>query len=46
MLINDEMFKRIYEGLLLKCVDNFRIRKIMDKLHEGLCGAHKLGSKM
>ena len=46
MLVNDELFKRSQEGLLLKCVNDIEVRKIMHEVHEGICGAHKLGPKM
>ena len=46
MLVDNELFKRSQEGLLLKCVDNSEARSIMHKVHEGICRAHKSGLKM
>ena len=43
MLVDDEMFKRSQQGLLLKCVNGTEAKRI---IHEGICGAHKSGPKI
>ena len=46
ILVDDELFKRSQEGLLLKCVDDDEAKRIMHEVHEGIYGAHKSGSKI
>ena len=46
VLVDDELFKRSQEGLLLKRVNDVEAKRIMHEVHEGICGAHKLGPKM
>ena len=46
VLVDDELFKRSQEGLLLKCVNDVEAKRIMCEVHEGICGANKLGPKM
>ena len=45
-MVDDELFKRSQEGLLLKCVNDIEARRIMHEVYEGICGAHKSGPKM
>ena len=44
--MDDELFKRRQEGLLLRCVDKQKVKWIMHGVHEGTCKAHKLDPKM
>ena len=47
MLVNDELFKKSQEGLLLKFVDDdSNAKRIMHEVHGGICGAHKSSPKM
>ena len=46
VLVDDELFKRRQERLLLKCVNDIEAKRIMHKVHEDICGAHKSGPKM
>ena len=46
VLVDDELFKRSQEGLLLKRVNDVEAKRIMHEVHERICGAHKLGPKM
>ena len=46
MLVDEELYKRCQESLLLKCVSDIEAKRIMQEVHEGICRAHKLGPKM
>ena len=46
VLVDDELFKRSQKGLLLKCVDDIDLKRIMHEVHVGICIAHKSGPKM
>ena len=46
VLVDDELFKRSQEVLLLKCVNDVEAKRIMHEVHEGICRAHKFGTKM
>ena len=46
MLVDDELFKRSQDGLLIKCVNGTEVKKIMHEVHEGICRVHKSGPKM
>ena len=46
ILVDDALLKRSQERLLLKCVDDGEAKRIMHRVHEGICGAHKSGPKM
>jgi hypothetical protein len=39
-LINDELYHRIAEDLLLKCLDHDEAKIKMGEVHEGICGTH------
>ena len=43
VLVDDKVFKRSQEGLLLKCINDIKAKRIMHEVHEGICGAHKSG---
>jgi hypothetical protein len=40
VLIADILFRRNYDGTLLRCVDENKAQELMRKLHEGICGGH------
>ena len=46
VLLDDELFKRRQEGLLLRCVNSAEAKRTVYEVHKGICGAHKLGLKM
>ena len=46
VLVDDELFKKSQEGLLLKYVNATESKRIMDKVHEGIYRAHKSGPEM
>jgi hypothetical protein len=44
--MNDELYRRIMEGLLLKCLGEEQEHIVMEEVHEGLCGTHQSAYKM
>jgi hypothetical protein len=40
-LLNDELYRRTIDGLLLKCVGEDAAWVAMGDVHEGLCGTHQ-----
>ena len=45
-LINDELYRRTAENILLKYLDSDQARVAMGKVHEGICGTHQSAPKM
>ena len=45
VLINDELYRRTAEDLLLKCLDPDQARAAMGEVHEGICGTHQSAPK-
>ena len=41
VLINDELYRRTAEDLLLKCLDSDQARVAMGEVHEVICGTHQ-----
>jgi hypothetical protein len=46
VLINDELYRRTAEDLLLKCLDSNQAKVSMGEFHEGICGTHQSAPKM
>ena len=46
VLIDDELYRRTAEDLLLKCLDSDQARIAMGEVHEGICGTHQSAPKM
>ncbi|KAL0462487.1 UNVERIFIED_CONTAM: hypothetical protein Slati_0136300 [Sesamum latifolium] len=46
VLIAEELFKRIPEGMLLKCLDKERVEYVMREIHGGSCGNHSGGRSL
>ena len=44
--LEDVLYKRGVEGLLLKCVSKYESLQVLAKVHEGICGAHQSRVKM
>ena len=40
VLIDDELYRRTAEDLLLKCLDSDQARVAMGEVHESICGTH------
>ncbi|VFQ69578.1 unnamed protein product [Cuscuta campestris] len=38
---NGRLYKRSYNGTLLRCVDETKAGQIMEEVHEGICAAHQ-----
>jgi hypothetical protein len=45
-LDNGELYRRIVDDLLLKCLVPHQARLAMTKVHEGICGTHQSAPKM
>jgi hypothetical protein len=45
-LINDELYRRTAEDLLLKCLDHDQAKIVMGEVHEGICSTHQSVPKM
>jgi hypothetical protein len=39
-LIDDILFRRNYDGILLRCVDENQAQELISKFHEGICGGN------
>ena len=45
-LVDDDLYRRTADGLLLKCLANDQARVAMGEVHDGLCGTHQSAHKM
>ncbi|KAJ0985463.1 hypothetical protein J5N97_003819 [Dioscorea zingiberensis] len=45
-LINDILYCRSYDQLLLRCLSPEEIQEVMHDIHSGICGAHQSGPKV
>src|SRR6185312_2172576 len=41
ILIDDELYRRTAEDVLLRCLDSNQARVAMGEVHEGICGTHQ-----
>jgi len=46
VLLEDELYYRTIDGILLKCLGNDEAKSLMGEIHEGVCGAHQSAFKM
>ena len=46
VLIDDELYRRTVEDLLLQCLDSDQARVAMGEVHEGICGTDQSAHKM
>ena len=46
VLIDDELYRRTAEDLLLKCLDSDQASVAMGEVHKGICGTHQSAPKM
>ncbi|KAI0494874.1 hypothetical protein KFK09_025020 [Dendrobium nobile] len=44
--VNETLYRRSFDQMWLRCLNNEEARKVMGEVHEGLCGAHQSGPKM
>jgi hypothetical protein len=45
-LIIDVLFRRNYDGILLRCVDEKRVQELMQEIYEGICGGNFVPTAM
>jgi hypothetical protein len=46
VLLDDELYYRTIDRVLLRCVSSDESKSLMGKIHEGVCGAHQSAFKM
>ena len=46
ILIDDELYRRTAEDVLLKCLDSDQARVAMGEVYEGICDTHQSAPKM
>ena len=46
MLLEDELYYRAIDGILLKCLGYDEAKNLMGEIHKGVCGAHQSAFKM
>ena len=46
VILKGELYKKIFDGLLLKCLSFADSMEVMKQVHEGVCGAHQSRVKM
>jgi hypothetical protein len=44
--IDDELYQRIIDGMLIKCLSEEQAKVVVREVHEGICGAHQSTYKM
>jgi len=40
VLLDDELYYRTMDGILLRCLGDDESKSLMGEIHEGVCGAH------
>jgi hypothetical protein len=40
VLIADILFRRNFDGILLRCIDENQAQELIREFHEGICGGH------
>ena len=46
LLDGDVLYKKRKDQVLLRCVDSSEASRIVEEIHEGICGTHANGHKM
>ena len=46
VLLDDQLYHKSLDGVLLKCLSQEEAKIIMKEVHEGLCGAHQSAYRM
>ncbi|KAG9442388.1 hypothetical protein H6P81_018242 [Aristolochia fimbriata] len=46
VFIHDILYRRSYEGLLLRCLSKEEGSQVLKETHSGICGAHQAGLKL
>ena len=40
------LYRRSYDGILLRCLSNSEAQEVLKEAHDGICGAHQPGPKL
>ena len=46
VLLDDQLYYKTVDGVLLKCLNREEAKVLMGEVHEGICGAHQSAYKM
>ena len=46
VLLDEQLYYKTVDGVLLKCLNQEEAKVLMGEVHEGICGAHQSGYKM
>jgi len=46
VLLEEDLYYRTIDGVLLKCIDKEEAKVVMGKIHEGVYGSHQSAYKM
>ena len=46
VLLDDQLYYKTVNGVLLKCLNQEEAKVLMGEVHEGICGSHQLAYKM
>ena len=46
VLLDDQLYYKIVDGVLLKCLNQEEAKVLMGEVQEGICGAHQSAYKM
>jgi hypothetical protein len=46
MSLDDALYRRTIDGVLLKCSSEEQAKEVVREVHDGICGAHQLAHKM
>jgi hypothetical protein len=46
MLLDDDLYRRTIDNVLLKCLGEEQAKVVVREVHDGICGAHQLAYKM
>ena len=46
VLLEEDLYYRMIDGVLLKCIDKEEAKVLMGEIHEGVCGSHQSAYKM
>jgi hypothetical protein len=44
--LDDDLYRRTIDGMLLKCLSDEQANEVVRELHDGICGAHQSAYKM
>jgi hypothetical protein len=45
-LLDDDLYRRTIDGVLLKCLGGEQAKLVVREVHDGICGAHQSAHKM